>query len=70
MFDHAQVQQALLKVSWPEGLSYEDEWEAHEELFHGPRVRVGIATGLVHQGENVKDSAVYKRAHGKLRMTN
>lgn len=34
-------------------------------LFHGLRVRMGVATGVVMRGEDVKNSSLYKRAQGE-----
>lgn len=38
----------------------------HGVLFRGLRVRMGVATGVVAKGREVKNSAVYKTAQGEL----
>jgi hypothetical protein len=55
--DAGRLQQQLLLQSGEQGV-----------LFWGLRVRMGVATGVVAKGREVKNSAVYKTAQGELEV--
>jgi hypothetical protein len=44
------------------------EQQQQLRLFSGLRVRMGVASGVVRRGEQVKQSQVYRMAQGEARL--